>query len=115
DLQQVAAHIGMNYSSFTKAMQEGDYVYIKRENLYYKFVRDENFIIHNHTVEDEVTLCLKENFELLKAIVTKYNANDDFSIDKRKSFNLLQNSLLRHLECQMDFQNVSVLLDNSSI
>lgn len=31
-LQQVADHVGVNYSTFTKIMQEDDYIYIKREN-----------------------------------------------------------------------------------
>ena len=86
-LQQVADHVGVNYSTFTKIMQEDDYVYIKRENSYYKFARDENTIIQNHIAEDEVTLFLKENLELLKTIVAKYNANNDFTIDK-KLFNI---------------------------
>lgn len=42
DLQKVADTLEMNYSTFTKLMQEDDYVYIKRENQYYKFVRDES-------------------------------------------------------------------------
>lgn len=45
DLQKVADTLKMNYSTFTKLMQEDDYVFIKRDNQYYKFIRDENQII----------------------------------------------------------------------
>ncbi|MDR6244940.1 hypothetical protein [Paenibacillus hunanensis] len=39
-LEDVAKKIGVNYSTFTKEMQTGDYVFIKRDNCYYKFLRD---------------------------------------------------------------------------
>lgn len=38
DLQNVAKTLGIKYSTFTKLMQEDDYVYIKRLAKYCKFV-----------------------------------------------------------------------------
>lgn len=83
DLQQVADYIGINYSTFTKIMQEDDYVYIKRENQYYKFVRDENAISYGDNAEDELSAFLNENLDVLKKLIEKYKHNDDFTIDKK--------------------------------
>lgn len=83
DLQQVADHIGINYSTFTKVIQEDDFVYIKRENQYYKFVRDENAISSVENSEDELTAFLNENLDTLKSIIDKHKRNDDFTIDKK--------------------------------
>lgn len=81
-LQEIADQLQISHSSLTKLLQQDDYVYIKRDNSYFKFIRDESQIKTDSTVEDEVTLFLKENFEQLKAIVAKHNSNDDFTIDK---------------------------------
>jgi len=83
DLQQVADHIGINYSTFTKVMQEDDFVYIKRENQYYKFVRDENAISSAENFENELTAFLNENLDTLKSMIDKHKRNDDFTIDKK--------------------------------
>ena len=83
DLQKVADALEMNYSTFTKLMQEDDYVYIKRENQYYKFVRDENQIPTISTQTDSEMDYFKKNFSLLKSLIERYKHNDDFNIDKR--------------------------------
>lgn len=83
DLQQVADHIGIKYSTFTKVMQEDDFVYIKRENQYYKFVRDENAISSVENSENELTAFLNENLDTLESIIDKHKRNDDFTIDKK--------------------------------
>lgn len=83
DLQQVADHIGINYSTFTKVMQEDDFVYIKRENQYYKFVRDENAISSVNYYAEDLTAFLNENIDILKTIIEKHKSNDDFTIDKK--------------------------------
>ncbi|MBX8944799.1 hypothetical protein [Lysinibacillus sp. K60] len=83
DLQQVADHIGIKYSTFTKVMQEDDFVYIKRENQYYKFVRDENAISSAENFENELTAFLNENLDTLKSMIDKHKRNDDFTIDKK--------------------------------
>lgn len=83
DLQKVADALEMNYSTFTKLMQEDDYVYIKRENQYYKFVRDESQISTISDQTDSEMDYIKANFSVLKSIVERYKHNDDFIIDKR--------------------------------
>lgn len=44
DLKVVAERLGIAYSSFTKLMQDGDFVYIARENQYFKFIRDKELL-----------------------------------------------------------------------
>lgn len=83
DLQQVADKIGINYSTFTKKMIEDDVIYVKRENQYYKFVRDENAISSVENSADELTAFLSENLDTLKSIIDKHKRNDDFTIDKK--------------------------------
>lgn len=83
DLQQVADKIGINYSTFTKVMQEDDFVYIKRENQYYKFVRNENAISSANNFADDLTAFLNENKDILKKIIEKHKDNNDFTIDKK--------------------------------
>ena len=61
DLRQVSDYLGINYSTFTKVMQEDCYVYIKRDNRYFKFVRDERQLKTDNTIEDEATQFLREN------------------------------------------------------
>lgn len=83
DLQKVADALEMNYSTFTKLMQEDDYVYIKRENQYYKFVRDVNQIPTLSTKTDSEMDYIKKNFSLLKSLMERCKHNSDFIIDKR--------------------------------
>lgn len=82
-LQDVAKEIGLKYSTFTKLMQEDDYVYIKRDNQYYKFVRDESQIKNKNHSEDEELAYIKENFSTLKQIVESRKNNHDLTLDKR--------------------------------
>jgi hypothetical protein len=84
DLQKVADYFNINYSTFTKLMQEDDYVYIKRENQYYKFIRDESQISPNsiNADNDELTY-IKDHFHTLKSIIEQYENREDFFIDKR--------------------------------
>lgn len=83
DLQKVADYFNINYSTFTKLMQEDDYVYIKRENQYYKFVRDESQIVHNPSSEDDELTYIKQHFSVLKSLIERHKNNTDFTLDKR--------------------------------
>lgn len=83
DLQKVADALEMNYSTFTKLMQEDDYVYIKRENQYYKFVRDESQVSSISDQTDSEMDYIKKNFSPLKSLIERYKHNGDFIIDKR--------------------------------
>jgi hypothetical protein len=64
-------------------MQEDDYVYIKRENQYYKFVRDESQITHNPSSEDDELTYIKLHFSTLKSLIERHKENRDFTLDKR--------------------------------
>lgn len=83
DLQKVADTLKMNYSTFTKLMQEDDYVFIKRDNQYYKFIRDENQIISVTAPKDPELDYIKQNFLALKSLIEQSKNNNDFILDKR--------------------------------
>ncbi|HLR79162.1 MAG TPA: hypothetical protein VK119_01015 [Bacillota bacterium] len=82
-LQEVAKEIGMKYSSFTKLMQEDDYVYIKRDNQYYKFIRDEKKMLNNVETDNDEIAYIKENFSTLKELIELRKDNSDLLLDKR--------------------------------
>lgn len=117
DLQQVADYIGINYSTFTKIMQEDDFVYIKRENQYYKFIRNPNAISVIDNSADELTAFLNENMDILKKIVEKHKANDDFTIDKKIFASKLSTKTFRMpeklyqlfvLTCEKEFPHLKI-------
>lgn len=117
DLQQVADFINVNYSTFTKIMQEDDYVYIKRENQYYKFVRDENVISAINNSADDLTAYLNENMNVLKQIIEKHKANYDFTIDKKIFASKLSTKTFRMpeelyqqfvLTCEKEFPHLKI-------
>lgn len=117
DLQQVADHIGINYSTFTKIMQEDDFVYIKRENQYYKFIRNENAISTIDNSADDLTSFLNENKDILKQIIEKHKANNDFTIDKKIFASKLSTKTFRMpeelyqqfvLTCEREFPHLKI-------
>ncbi|WP_153731830.1 hypothetical protein [Sporosarcina obsidiansis] len=117
DLHQVADFMSVNYSTFTKIMQEGDYVYIKRENQYYKFVRDENIISPIDNSADDLTAFLTENIDVLKKIIEKHKVNDDFTIDKKIFASKLSTKTFRMpeelyqqfvLTCEKEFPHLKI-------
>lgn len=82
-LEDVAKKMGINYSTFTKLMQDDDYVYIKRENQYYKFIRQPSQNKSHIKHSDEELEYLKEHFDTLKKLIEKYDSNYEFTIDMR--------------------------------
>lgn len=117
DLQQVADNIGINYSTFTKIMQEDDFVYIKRENQYFKFYRDERAISFIDNSADDLTEFLNENIDVLKQIIEKHKANDDFTIDKKIFASKLSTKTFRMpeelyqqfvLTCEKEFPHLKI-------
>ncbi|WP_088072038.1 hypothetical protein [Gottfriedia luciferensis] len=73
-LKITADKIGITYSQFTKEMQKGNYVYIKRLNKYCKFMDEEtenksNLKESSGTLTIEFEAFLQENFEVLQKIV----------------------------------------------
>lgn len=83
DLQKVAKTLGINYSTFTKLMQEDDYVYIKRIAMYCKFVQDESLLRESPSTEGAELDYIKENFQTLKELIEQRKDNNDFKLDKR--------------------------------
>lgn len=98
-LEDVAKKVGVNYSTFTKEMQAGDYVFIKRDNCYYKFLRD-SFSTHSRkisSVDSEELNFLKEHLNTLRDLVENrsdistlilnpkiYSKNSQFSVKSIK-------------------------------
>lgn len=68
-LKEVAKQIGVPESSFSKEMIRGDYVYIKRDNQYYKFIRNENMISNNHQPYQDAINFIEQNIDELKALI----------------------------------------------
>lgn len=79
-LKEVAKKIGVPESSFSKEMTSGDYVYIKRDNQYYKFIRNNNLISQNHQQSQDVVSFLEQNIEVLKMIICQYENNSKMLI-----------------------------------
>lgn len=64
---EVAKEIGVPGSSFGKEMQRGDYVYIQRDNKFYKFIRDKTMVVsNNESATDNILSFIKDNQDILK-------------------------------------------------
>src|SRR5699024_10599940 len=82
-LKAVATEIGMKYSRFTKLMQEDDYGYIKRDNQYYKSIRDDHKMLHNVETDIDELAYIKENLSTIKELIELRKDNSDLLLDKR--------------------------------
>lgn len=99
-LKEVAEKLGISYSTFTKEMQAGDYVFIQRDNRYYKFIRDPNDkpsnTSHNIEYSNELTF-VRDNLDTLKKLIetntnrpplilekTIYSKNSSYSVKSIK-------------------------------
>lgn len=71
-LKEVAKQIGVPESSFSKEMIRGDYVYIKRDNQYYKFIRNENMISNNHQPSQDAISFIEQNIDELKTLIRQH-------------------------------------------
>lgn len=81
-INDVAEEIGISPSTFSKEMTTGDYVYIKRENQYYKFVRDKHTV--KPTVSSNPAISFIEmNLETLRKIVSLYQEQVPLILDER--------------------------------
>ncbi|QHS24334.1 hypothetical protein GWK91_16250 [Virgibacillus sp. MSP4-1] len=83
DLRKVADTLKIKYSTFTKLMQENDYVYIKRLGQYCKFVQDDSLIVEDPTSDSDEVAYIKENFAILQSLIESRKGNYDFTLDKR--------------------------------
>lgn len=83
DLQKVSDYLVMKYSTFTKLMQEDDYDYIKRDNQYYKYVRDKRQLTNIPQAYDGELAYLKADYDVLQSLMEQHKDNSDFLLDKR--------------------------------
>ncbi|MBA2879332.1 hypothetical protein HNR63_002404 [Anoxybacillus kamchatkensis] len=84
-LPDIAKLLDMPSSTFSAEMQKGDYVYIKREKKYFKFLRDENSSKDELNTSDynEELLFIKRNFDILKNIVSNQEMSNLLILDKK--------------------------------
>jgi len=84
-LEEISEKIGVSYGSFTKEMQAGDYVFIKRDNRYYKFLRNPLSMPTKiqPVVDSEEMSFLKENLERLRELVERKNDKSILVLDQR--------------------------------
>lgn len=81
-LARVAEELGIRYGAFCKEMLKDDYVYIKRENKYYKFIREIEH--HNKLKNDylEELDFIRNNLQDLKSLVDR-KKDISFVLDKK--------------------------------
>jgi hypothetical protein len=83
-LEEVAKEIGMSPSSFSREMQNGDFVFIKRENQYYKFVRNNNIAIGNGNSQvDETLNLINNNLDTIKRIISLFKDKTPLVLDEK--------------------------------
>src|SRR5690606_3012072 len=81
-LNEVAKEIGIPSSSFSKEMTNGDYVYIKRENQYYKFVRDLKDL-QSSVTDNDTMLYLNQNIETIKKVISLFQHHTPLILDEK--------------------------------
>lgn len=84
-LPDIAKSLDMPSSSFSSEMQKGDYVYIKRDKKYFKFLRDENNLKDESKTSDynEELLFIKNNFDVLKNILLNQKKDNVLILDEK--------------------------------
>jgi hypothetical protein len=80
-LRKVSEFLGLSYSTFCKEMSKGDYVYIKRANQYFKFLREDSPQKQPLDYNKELEF-LRNNIEHL-AILINGNKNCELRLDSR--------------------------------
>lgn len=70
-LKKVSETLDIPYSTFLKEMTTGDYVYIQRENRYFKFVRENDYTPQTLFYEDfaEELYFIRENLTHFKSMI----------------------------------------------
>ncbi len=69
-LKNVAKRLNVNYSTFTKTMQQGNYIYVKRRNQYFKFIDTEETKGEVNSIKFEEELqFLREHMGKLKTVL----------------------------------------------
>lgn len=80
-LKKVSEALCINYSTLCKEMAKGDYVYIKRDNKYYRFIRNSEEGSHTTTDYTIELNFIRNNLAKLETIIT--STNTPFELDKR--------------------------------
>lgn len=87
-LNEIAKELDIPYSSFLSEMTKGDYVYIKRDKKYFKFIRDENTQLGSRAetftadYSEELSF-LKNHLGTLKRMVSSQENVQPLILDKR--------------------------------
>ncbi|MGE8203040.1 hypothetical protein ACQKP0_00530 [Heyndrickxia sp. NPDC080065] len=84
-LPDIAKLLDMPSSSFSSEMQKGDYVFIKRDKKYFKFLRGINSPEKEIKTSDynEELLFIKENFDVLKKLLSNQENGIRLILDKK--------------------------------
>jgi hypothetical protein len=84
-LNDIAKKLDIPYSTFLSEMTKGDYVYIKRDKKYFKFIRNENSLIEqtrNSDYSEELSF-LKKHLDVLKKLVSSHENAQPMVLDKQ--------------------------------
>lgn len=81
-LKKVSETLDIPYSTFLKEMTAGDYVYIQRENRYFKFVREDVYTSQTLLLDDftEELSFLRENLTHFRSMIV---TEPDLKINKK--------------------------------
>lgn len=84
-LPDIAKSLDMPSSTFSSEMQKGDYVYIKRDKKYFKYLRDEHNVQGELKTSDynKELLFIKENYDIIKNIISNQDKNTTLVLDKK--------------------------------
>lgn len=84
-LPDIAKLLDMPSSTFSSEMQKGDYVFIKRDKKYFKFLRGAKSPVEEIKSFDynEELLFLKENFDVLKNLISNQEKYNMLILDKK--------------------------------
>lgn len=107
ELKEIAALIGIPYSTFTKEMRKGDYFYHQSDRKYYRFIRDEDEkSIKGKYGDSEVLSFIQENFDTLKSLIQNYQSSSFLLLDERvyrSNANFVNKSIKMNSEIYEEF------------
>ncbi|OMD62991.1 hypothetical protein BSK62_22040 [Paenibacillus odorifer] len=105
-LKEVSEQLDIAYSTFLKEMTAGDYVYVQRENRYFKFIREDSIPqTLSHSDFTEELLFIRENLNYFKTMLV---TESDLIISKKvhsKDAAFSNRSIKMNDEIYADFSN----------
>ncbi|WP_033826896.1 hypothetical protein [Bacillus andreraoultii] len=84
-LPDIAKSLDIPPSTFSSLMQKGDYVFVKRDKKYFKFLRGANSTVEEIKTSDynEELSFLKENIDALKNLISNQEKHNMLILDKK--------------------------------